>query len=206
MSIVVKISMSESMKAATAWGLWGFLALGVLGWVLLVVLEYVGMSPSFKFDLATWLAICISVLALGTTLWQARLARAHNKLSVRPYLAGHSSWTKDGIYRLNLRNDGLGPAIITGARVYRDGVLVEGEGPPLVEKAFEGIPGCELLEHEFFYLEFVIPAGHCVEICSVKFGPEISDVDTFLASRIMLELDYKSAYEEARPMYTTRKT
>ncbi|WP_207878182.1 hypothetical protein [Pseudomonas sp. 32_A] len=194
------------MKLATIWGVWGFLAFGVLGWVLVVVLEYVGLSPDFKLDLAPWIAILISLLALGATMWQAHLARVHNKLSVRPYLAGHSSWTEDGVYRLVLRNDGLGPAIITGARVYRDAVLVEGEGPPLVKKAFEGIPGCALLGHEFFYLEYVVPAGHSVEICTVKFSPEIKDVDTFLASRLTLELDYKSAYEEPLPMYSTRKT
>lgn len=197
--------MSESMKVATAWGLWGFLVLGVLGWGLFVVLEYVGLSPYFKLDLAPWVAIFISLLALGVTVWQAHLGRVHNKLSVRPYLAGHSSSTEDGIYRLELRNDGLGPAIVTGARVYRDGVLVEGEGPPLVNKAFEAIPGCELLEREFFYLDFVIPAGRSVEICAVKFSPEISDIDTFLANRITLELDYKSAYDEPLPMYSSRK-
>lgn len=204
-STIVKFRMSESMKAATAWTLWGFLVLGVLGWGLFVVLEYVGLSPYFTLDLAPWVAIFISLLALGATVCQAHFARAHNRLSVRPYLAGHSSSTEDGVYRLKLRNDGLGPAIITGARVYRDGVLVKGEGPPLVNKAFEGIPGCELLEREFFYLEFVIPAGGAVEICAVKFSPEISDIDTFLASRITLELDYKSAYEETLPMYSSRK-
>lgn len=205
MSRMVKFRMSEGMKLATIWGVWGFLAFGVLGWVLIVVLQYVGLSPDFKLDLAPWIAILISLLALGATMWQAHLARVHNKLSVRPYLAGHSSWTEDGVYRLELRNDGLGPAIITGARVYRDGALVEGEGPPLVEKAFEGIPGCRLLGHEFFYLEYVVPAGHSVEICTVQFNPEISDIDTFFASRLMLELDYKSAYEEPLPMYSTRK-
>lgn len=194
------------MKVATIWCFWCFLALGVLGWILLVVLEYVGLSPYFKLDLTPWVAIFISLLALGATIWQAHLARVHNKLSLRPYLAGHSSWTEDRVYRLELRNDGLGPAIITGARVYRDGVLVEGEGPPLVKKAFEGIPGCELIGHEFFYLDFVVPAGHSVEICAVQFSPEISDVDTFFASRLTLELDYKSAYEEPLPMYSTRKT
>ncbi len=205
MSTIVKFRMSDRMKVATAWGLWFFLAFGILGWALFVVLGYVGLSPEFKLDLAPWVAIFISLLALGATVWQAHLARVHNKLSVRPYLAGHSSWTEDGVYRLELRNDGLGPAIITGARAYRDGVLVEGEGPSLVKKAFEGIPGCVLLAHEFFYLEFIIPAGHFVEICAVKFSSEITDIDTFLASHLTLELDYKSAYEEQLPMYTTRK-
>jgi len=197
--------MSDRMKVATAWVLWGFLALGVLGWAVLVVLEYVGLLSDFKVDLAPWVAIFISFLALGVTVWQSHLARAHNKLSVRPYLAGHSTWTEDRVYTLQLRNDGLGPAIITGARVYRSGVLVEGEGPSLVVKAFDRVPGCELLAHEFFFLDYVIPAGHFVEVCTVKFGAEITDIDSFLAGHLVLELDYKSAYDEPLPMYSSRK-
>lgn len=38
----MKWAMSEGMKVGTAWVLWGFVSLGVLGWGLLVVLEYVG--------------------------------------------------------------------------------------------------------------------------------------------------------------------
>jgi hypothetical protein len=197
--------MSDSMKVATVWLLWGVLALGVLGWALVAVFEYAGLSPDFKVDIAAWVAISISLFALGATIWQAHLARVHNKLSVRPYLAGHTSWTEEGIYTLQLRNDGLGPAIITGVRAYRCGALIEGEGPPVINKAFEGIPGCELLGHEFFYPAFVLPAGHFLEICTVKFSPEISDIDSFLASHLALELDYKSAYDEPLPMYSTRK-
>lgn len=167
--------------------------------------SYYCFSSDSGLDLAPWVAIFISLLALGATIWQSHLSRAHNKLSVRPYLAGHSSWAEEGVYKLEVRNDGLGPAIVTGARVYRSGVLVEGEGPPLVVKAFEGVPGCELLGHEFFYLDFVIPAGHSIEICTLKFGPEIPDIDTFLAGHLMLELDYKSAYGERLPMYSSRK-
>ncbi|MFK0035943.1 hypothetical protein [Pseudomonas monteilii] len=147
----------------------------------------------------------MSLLALGITIWQARLSRTHNKLSVRPHLAGHSSWTEDGLFKFIIRNDGLGPARITAGRVYRDGVLLEGEGPDLVTKAFDGVPGCELVAQEFFYPEFVLPATHCIEICTVKFAKEISDIDDFLAGHLALELDYKSAYDEPLPMYSSRK-
>ncbi|WP_207869398.1 hypothetical protein [Pseudomonas sp. 51_B] len=197
--------MSDNIKVATAWALWGFLAIGFLGWTLFVVLEYVQFPCDSKLDLAPWVAIFISLLALGATVWQAHLSRAHNKLSVRPHLAGHSTYNDEGVYKFELRNVGLGPAIITGARVYRNGVLVEGEGPPLVIKVFDGVPGCELLEHEFFYLEYVLPAGSSVEICTVKFDEGISDIDTFLAGHLALELDYMSAYEELLPMFSTRK-
>ncbi|WP_156676000.1 hypothetical protein [Pseudomonas sp. Leaf58] len=197
--------MSDSMRVATAWALWGFLAIGVLGWTLSIVMEYVGFPGDPKADTAPWVAILISLFALTATFWQAHLSRVHNKLSVRPHLAGHSSYTDEGIYKFELRNVGLGPAIITGARVYRSGIFVEGEGPPLIIKVFQGIPDCELLGHEFFYLDYVLPAGDSVEICCVKYNKDISDFDTFLAGHVTLELDYKSAYEELFPMFSTRK-
>jgi len=156
-------------------------------------------------DWAPWVAVFVSMLALGITIWQAWLSRTHNKLSVRPHIAGHSSWTDDGLFKFIVRNDGLGPAIITAARAYRDGVLVEGEGPEVIVKAFETMPGCELIAHEFMYLEFVLPAGHCIEVCTVKFGKEISEIDDFLAGHLALELEYKSAYEEPCPMYSSRR-
>lgn len=199
------MKITDNIKVAIAWGLWCFLALGILGWTLFVVLEYLGLPQHSKIDFAPWVAIFISLLAFGATVWQGHLSRTHNKLSVRPQLAGHSSYTKDGIYKFELRNVGLGPAVITGARVYCGGVLVQGEGPPLVSEVFKGVPGCELLAHEFFYLDHVLPAGECVEICCVKFDTKISDFDTFLARHIMLELDYKSAYEDPLPMFSTRK-
>lgn len=206
MSGTRELKLSESIKIASAWCLWGFLALGVMGWALFVVLTYVGHASGSKIDLAAWVAIFISVLALSATVWQSHLSRTHNKLSVRPHLAGHSLWNEEeGIYKLELRNDGLGPAIITGARVYHGGVLVDGEGPPVIKKAFEGVPGCELLGHEFFYLDFVVPAGSSVEICTVRFCRLILDIDTFLAGYLILELDYKSAYEEKLPMFSTRR-
>lgn len=166
--------------------------------------SYYCFAGSAGPDLAAWLAVFISALALGTTFWQAHLSRKHNKLSVRPHLAGHASWNDEGVYSLVLRNDGLGPAIITGARVFREGCLLPGEGPELVVKAFDNLPRCKLLGHEFFYLEHVVPAGKEIEICTVQFDAGIKDFDEYLSGLLLLELDYKSAYNEYCPMYTTR--
>lgn len=155
-------------------------------------------------DFAPWVAVAISILALGVTFWQAHLARMHNKLSVRPCLVGHSSCSDD-LYSLTVRNDGLGPAIITAARVSVHGVLVEGQGGELVQKAFGEVEGVELIEHEFFYIEFVLPAGHSISICKVRFLKEVCDKDWYLASKLSLEIEYKSAYNEACPIYRSRQ-
>lgn len=104
-----------------------------------------------------------------------------------------------------MRNDGLGPAIITAARVYRDGVKVVGEGPGLVIDAFAGVSYCQLIGHEFIYPEHVLPAGCSIEVCVVRFDPSILNIDDFLAGHLVLEMDYKSAYGDSLPMYSTRR-
>lgn len=58
-----------SMKLASIWVLWGFLSLGVLGWGLKVVLEYVGSLN----DAAAWVQAIGSILAIlaaiGISQW-----------------------------------------------------------------------------------------------------------------------------------------
>lgn len=168
-------------------------------------ISYYCLAESSEPDLAPWVAIFVSALALGAIFWQAYISRKHNELSVRPHLAGHASLDREGVYRLILRNDGLGPAIVTGARVFREGRLILGEGPQLIVNAFDGLPHCKLVGHEFFYPEYVIPAGRKVEVCAVKFEVDVGDVDEYLAGLLLLELDYKSAYNKHCPMYTTRQ-
>ncbi|QEY73082.1 hypothetical protein [Pseudomonas denitrificans (nom. rej.)] len=167
-------------------------------------INYIVVESSAGIDWTSWIAIGISLLALAATWWQAHLARVHNKLSVRPQLEGHSHW-EDGVYGLEVRNVGLGPAIITAARVYYRNGLVEGEGPLVIEKAFSYIPLCRLLAHEFFYSPYVLPAGQSIEVCKLTYDPAIQDIEYFLGGLLHLEIDYESAYSEKCPMYQSRR-
>lgn len=55
----------------------------------------------------------VALIALGVSFWQGYLARDHNKRSVTPYLSLDMD-TRDGHeINLSLKNEGLGPAIIT---------------------------------------------------------------------------------------------
>lgn len=129
-------------------------------------INYIVVELSAETNWASWIAIGISLLALAATWWQAHLARTHNKLTVRPQLEGHSHWEGD-VYSLEVRNVGLGPAVITAARVYYRDELVEGEGPPVIEKAFTYVPNCQLVAHskgEDLFIEDHCPllAGSCL--------------------------------------------
>lgn len=168
--------------------------------------EIMNCAASLASDInwAAWTPIGVSLLALGAILWQAHVARVHNRLSVRPMLEGHS-YSKSESYSLEVRNDGLGPAVITAARVYRSEKLVEGEGIALVENAFSGIAGCQLVSHEFIHTPFVLPAGQSIKVFEVSYDPAIPDIEAHLAGVLQLQLEYESAYKEKFPIYKTRR-
>ncbi|WP_425327385.1 hypothetical protein [Pseudomonas nitroreducens] len=165
--------------------------------------HYIFVESAPSGDVTTWIAIAISILALISTFWQGHLSRVHNKLSVRPQLEGHSQW--DGRnYSLEVRNDGLGPAIITDASVYHKSEKLDGEGPPLIEIAFKRIEFCNLMQHEFFYTPFILPAGKAVNIFLVQYDEKIQNIEAYLGELLRLEIEYESAYGEKLPTYKSR--
>lgn len=167
-------------------------------------IHYIVVESASGTDWATWSAIGISILALIATGWQGHLTRVHNRLSVRPQLEGHGHM-EDGIYSLTIRNDGLGPALLTHARVYHRDKLVEGEGTALVDAVFANVPDCELLSRQFFHPPFVLPAGDSIEVCKVACNRNLDDMEVYLGGLIHLQIDYESAYNEKCPMYETRR-
>lgn len=80
----------------------------------------------------------IALCALGLTIWQAKIARRHNKLSVMPHL---TTWSQRDVannrYSAELLNNGIGPALIEGFHIYVDGQLISGEGLEPIEKALK---------------------------------------------------------------------
>gem|GEM_PF-1172909 len=56
--------------------------------------------------------VAIAVCAVVVSIWQTRISQQHNRLSVMPYLDFFSGWTSDSTWRLDLMNEGIGPAII----------------------------------------------------------------------------------------------
>ncbi|WP_101047948.1 hypothetical protein [Macromonas nakdongensis] len=70
-------------------------------------------EPFSYTDLA---AVVIACIALGATLWQARISHRHNRLSVRPVIETHVAWSHDreGLFlTVTLENRGIGPGTIT---------------------------------------------------------------------------------------------
>ncbi len=66
-----------------------------------------------KTEKLTQLAVMIiAVCAVVVSVWQVQISQKHNRLSVMPYLNHLSGWASDSTWRLNIMNEGIGPAII----------------------------------------------------------------------------------------------
>ena len=79
--------------------------------------------------------LVIALCAMAGTIWQAAIARKHNKLSVRPVLTLYRR-DIDGI--IYVKNNGTGPAIVKSYEIWKDGVLVKEEAlMSLIPHAFE---------------------------------------------------------------------
>ena len=66
----------------------------------------------------------IALCALGLTMYQAKVARRHNVLSVQPYITEFThrkTFPGRGLLAFRLMNHGIGPAFITGFNILLDG-------------------------------------------------------------------------------------
>ena len=128
--------------------------------------------------------------------------RKHNKLSVKPHL---TTWTNNdeinGFYKLELINNGLGPALIEKFLVKMDGKVISEQGPVPMENMFKIIfPNLDP-EHTFgSYLakDYSMAAKDKSTILNIQFlrpFPSRKVVANALA-RLNFEITYKSFYGE----------
>lgn len=80
----------------------------------------------------------IALCALVLTVWQAKITRLHNRLSVTPHL---TTWSQRDVannrYSTELLNNGIGPALIENFCIHVDGQLIAGEGTEPIENALK---------------------------------------------------------------------
>lgn len=71
--------------------------------------------------LSHYAIMVVAVSALVVSVWQVKISQEHNKLSVRPYLDFFSGWN-GSTWRLDMSNEGVGPAVITRVDYIYNGV------------------------------------------------------------------------------------
>lgn len=140
--------------------------------------------------------------ALGLTIWQACIARRHNKLSVRPHL---TTWThSDKIshaYVVDLLNNGIGPAFIKDFKLLIDGHAIVGEGYVPIEKALKVL----FPQYQYSSQQAFVGPGYSMaatekrQLVAIQFLgtnlPKPEEVDHAI-KRVCLLIEYSSIYEE----------
>ncbi|MFH4576661.1 hypothetical protein WMQ62_24020 [Vibrio diabolicus] len=78
-----------------------------------------------KISIIEGCSLFIAAMAMIATFWQADISEEHNRRSVVPYLVVEQpELNEDGSVSLAIRNDGLGPAIITGIDFHFNGDML----------------------------------------------------------------------------------
>jgi len=147
-------------------------------------------------------SVVIALCALVFSLCQGKQAREHNKLSVRPHL---STWehkeAEGGFYRLELINNGIGPAVIDTFSIKVDGKLQSGDGSEPIDKAMEIV----LQDRQYLPLErsylgkgyVMAPKERCT-VFAVQFLGQLPSKEfvEHAIKRCHLEVHYMSFYGE----------
>lgn len=163
------------------------------------------MADPATIDLSLWISgagVVVALCALGLTIWQAHIARKHNKLSVRPHLCTwRNSDDNKGSFQVLLMNNGLGPAFIESFDVYLDGELIPGNyEEPIRELLRRLFPDEKYTSHQAFVgKHHAMPANSKLEIVRFAFddpSPKHLEQVRKGFERADLVVKYQSAYEE----------
>ncbi len=148
-------------------------------------------------------AICtviIAVAALFVVVWQTWATRKHNRLSVKPLLDINQVVRKaDSTVRLDLENNGVGPAIIKELEVLIDGRKVEETVLKNWKKIISIIDiSCDSVYGVILSSDATIGAGSSVELLNLK----VSDTQSYKLvfeslSRLNVIVKYESVYGES---------
>ena len=144
----------------------------------------------------------IALCALALSIWQGIQTRRHNRLSFRPHLTTWSNRDAEkGFYRIELINNGIGPALIEEFLVKVDGKVISGQGPEPIEKGLKIIfPNLEYkLRHGYVAKGYSMPAKEKVIIVEIQFPKRPLPSLEFMeraSNRMSLDIPYKSFYGE----------
>ena len=142
----------------------------------------------------------IGICALGLTIYQAALARKHNRLSVRPHLTRFTHRTTEpgkGVLSVDLINKGIGPAFISAFEVYLDGNPITD-----VKEAVNKILSTRQYHQQITLLtdDYALSAGESKSLLTIAValqdGDSLDQIEKEL-SRLDLRVDYESAYKES---------
>jgi hypothetical protein len=161
--------------------------------------------PPSASDITAIASACVAVCALFMTLWQAKIARRHNRLSVRPHLDFEREAYPTKRIRLIVRNEGLGPAFITEVEVrFAGGSFKLEQWAKLPDSIRQEIDALALrVDYLLFGPGTVLRAGATQMLMEFP-GTEIEgakwNAALELLARIEFHITYESLYQQADKM------
>lgn len=147
----------------------------------------------------------IGICALGLTIYQAALARKHNRLSVRPHLTRFTNLGTQpgkGVLSVDLINKGIGPAFISAFEVYLDDKPITD-----VKEAVNKMLSARQYHQQITLLtdDYALSAGESKSllklVVALQDGDSLDEIEKEL-SRLDLRVDYESAYKESYQLDT----
>jgi hypothetical protein len=150
--------------------------------------------------IGTFTTAVIGICALGLTIYQAVLARKHNRLSVRPHLTRFTNLSTQpgkGVLSVDLINKGIGPAFISAFEVYLDGNPITD-----VKETVNKMLSTRQYHQQITLLtdDYALSAGESKSLLTIAVvlndGESLDQIENELG-RLDLRVDYESAYKES---------
>lgn len=160
--------------------------------------KFFPLEESFGMDANTVTAICATAIASASfvvSVQQGRANREHNRLSVLPALQIRINRHEASAMGVNLDNNGLGPAFITGSRVWLDGNYLGHWGRESVAAIRREIR-VDLKAGEMNRQPQIVSAGGTRLLLGVNeyHDEQHADLWALIRNRLALEVTYQSLY------------
>lgn len=141
----------------------------------------------------------VATIALISSVYQIFTTRRHNKLSVKPFLNFNREVHHESKhYKIELVNNGIGPAIITSYSIYFNSqpVTVDILSDEMKFGKILELPGKTQFTVDLPPKNYILSCNDKILLFEVKTDPlfEISHNDIF--SKIKIELKYESIYKQ----------
>ncbi len=147
-------------------------------------------------------AFLISLMTLGVFVYQTRLMRQQQHLSVLPYLSVSFRAMSSPDFNVVLANEGIGPAFVESVKIKYEGKTYDMDLPKFLANH---VPAMDTVKNYFFsnvYPGRMIPAGEDIEVLSANNSMKTAnDLEKVLAELSENGLDYEIIY---RSVYNDR--
>lgn len=151
-------------------------------------------------DVIATSAAIIALASLYVAIRQTELARKHNRLSVRPFIAIYRKQFKGQPIEYSIENRGIGPAIVKSFRVLVNGNEISASDGNIIYEAMDAleIERSHVGGHLFGTNEVLKAGQEVVVLRFPKSGDEEAIQKDLLnkLSRMKFRIQYESMYEE----------